>query len=54
MNAMLTSHLGRDIDEHGIEMLTKCVYIASDVEEIASSGCNFIIEAVPEILHIKR
>jgi hypothetical protein len=54
MKAMLTSHLGRNIDEHGLEMLTKRVYIASDLEEIASSGCNAIIEAVPEALQTKR
>ena len=48
MKAMLTRHLGHEIEEHGIDELTKWVHIASDLEELVLSGCNAIIEAVPE------
>ena len=54
MKAMLTRHLGDEIEEHGIDELTKRVHVASDIEEIVSSGCNVIIEAVPEALQTKR
>ena len=51
VRSMLSSYR---IDLHAIDSLMKLFCTASDLAEIASSGCNFIIEAVPEILHVKR
>ena len=44
----------RSIDSHAINSLMKRVHIASGLSEIASSGCNVIIEAVTENLTMKR
>ena len=52
VRSMLSSY--RSIASHAIDSLMKLFCTASDLAEIASSGCNFIIEAVPEILHVKR
>ena len=52
VRSMLSSY--RSIDSHAIDSLMKLFYTASGLAEIASSGCNFIIEAVPESLQIKR
>jgi len=52
VRSMLSSY--RSIASHAIDSLMKLFCTASDLAEIASSGCNFIIEAVPEILDMKR
>ena len=49
---MLSSY--RSIDAHAIDSLMKLVSTASELAEIVSSGCNVIMEAVPENLQTKK
>ena len=52
VKSILSSY--RSIDAHAMDSLMKRAYTASNLAEIASSGCNVIIEAVPEKIQIKR
>ena len=52
VRSMLSSY--RSIDAFAIDSRMKLLYIASDLAEIVSSGCNAIMEAVPEDLQTKR